>query len=94
MFWDATLQLGWPFGPLLRLLLLTGQRESEVAGLRWSELDIPNRVWDLPGMRTKNGKAHIIHLSDLRSKSSTSCPDVHGQRANPTTCFRSPAMMR
>jgi integrase len=65
MFWNATSQLGWPFGPLLRLLLLTAQREGEVAGLRWSELDLEKRVWNLPRTRTKNGKAHIVHLSDL-----------------------------
>ena len=31
--WRATEKLGYPFGPLYRLLLLTGARKNEVAGL-------------------------------------------------------------
>jgi len=64
-FWDACGKIGWPFGPLYKLLLLTGQRLNEVAGMRWSELDLDNKVWHLPPERTKNGKAHDIHLSDF-----------------------------
>jgi integrase len=65
--WHGCDKLGYPFGPLFRLLLLTVQRRGEVAGLRWSELDLdPDKcVWHLPGVRTKNGKAHDVHLSDL-----------------------------
>jgi integrase len=65
-FWTATEGLGHPFGHLFRLLLLTAQRESEVAGLRWSELgDLDARRWEIPTNRTKNRKAHTVHLSDL-----------------------------
>jgi integrase len=53
----------WPFGSLGKLLLLTGQRAGEVAGMRWSELDTQKAIWSLPGDRTKNGKAHIVFLS-------------------------------
>ena len=38
--WQASETLGYPFGPLYRLLLLTGARKSEVAGARWSEFDL------------------------------------------------------
>jgi integrase len=64
-FWEATGTMGMPFGPLFRLLLLTAQRESETAGMRWSELDFDERQWEIPGARTKNGKPHTVHLSDL-----------------------------
>ncbi len=37
-FWRATLRLGYPFGPLYRLLLLTGTRLNEIAKAQWSEL--------------------------------------------------------
>ncbi len=65
--WRGCDAVGYPFGPLIKLLLLTGQRRSEVAGMTWSELgDIEkNRVWHLPGSRTKNGRPNDIHLSDL-----------------------------
>ena len=35
--WRATSRLGYPYGPLFRLLLITGQRKSEVAEARWRE---------------------------------------------------------
>jgi hypothetical protein len=34
VFWAAADEFGWPFGPFFQLLLLTGQRREEVAGLR------------------------------------------------------------
>ena len=46
-------------------MLLTAQRESEVAGMRWSELDLEGRVWIIPGARAKNNKLHIVHLNAL-----------------------------
>jgi integrase len=61
--WNATGRLAYPFGPLLRLLVLTLQRRSEVAGLRWGELGPGLTVWTIPAARAKNGKAHIVHLS-------------------------------
>ena len=50
----------------VRLLLLTGQRRGEVAGLRWTEIvqESPgNWVWQIPSSRTKNGRTHLVHLS-------------------------------
>jgi integrase len=64
-FWRGCDEIGWPFGPVFKLMLLTGQRKREVAGLRWGELDLPNKVWRLPGSRTKNRRPHDVALSDL-----------------------------
>jgi integrase len=55
---------GYPFGPLLKLLLLTGQRRGEVAGMRWDEIDHAKGEWIIPEKRTKNGKEHVVHLSE------------------------------
>ena len=60
----ACRQLGYPFGDLFQVMLLTAQRRGEVSGMRWSELDLANRVWHLPSARTKNGHAHSVPLSD------------------------------
>jgi integrase len=49
---------------ILRLLLLTGQRRNEVAGLGWSELDLDAAMWTLPRERSKNGRPHDVPLSD------------------------------
>jgi integrase len=41
-----------PFGVVVRLLLLTAARRSEVAAMRWGELDAEG-VWTLPAARSK-----------------------------------------
>ncbi len=63
--WQASARLGSPWQAIVRLLILTGQRRSEVAGMTWSEvaLDGPALLWSMPGARTKNGHAHDIPLS-------------------------------
>src|SRR5712671_4894402 len=59
----AARKVGGPFGGIVEFLSLTGQRREEVAQMTWDELDIGQRVWTLPGSRTKNGKQHVVHLS-------------------------------
>jgi integrase len=78
-FWTAAEQLGMPFGAVFWLLLLTAQREVEVAGMRWSELDLDKRVWTIPGARAKNGKPHIVHLSALAAEIVEHVPRIAGQ---------------
>ncbi len=55
--------LGFPFGPLFQLLMLTAQRRDEVAGIRWSEISNEGSTWTIPASRAKNGKAHVVHLT-------------------------------
>ncbi|MDE8654057.1 tyrosine-type recombinase/integrase [Novosphingobium album (ex Liu et al. 2023)] len=61
--WNASEKIGTPFGPFFRLLILTGQRRSEVAGMSWTELDRASSTWTIPADRAKNGVAHIVPLS-------------------------------
>ncbi len=63
--WLAAGGLGWPFGPIVRLLILTGQRRDEVAGLAWPEIDKARKHWVLPGARSKNGLANLVPLSPM-----------------------------
>jgi integrase len=49
-------------GLCVRMLLLTGCRRSEVAEMRWDEIDTDRRVWTLPAARSKNKKAHAVPL--------------------------------
>jgi integrase len=60
----AARKIGGPYGGIVELLALTGQRREEVARLQWEELDLAQRVWTLPKSRAKNAKAHLIHLSE------------------------------
>jgi integrase len=64
LVWAAAEKLGGTFGPLVKLLALTGQRRDEVARMAWEEVDIVNRVWTLPAERTKNNKPHEVPLSE------------------------------
>lgn len=64
--WEAFGAEGGAFCDVFKLLLLTGQRRGEVAGMRWAELsdldgDAP--AWEIPSDRTKNGRPHIVPLS-------------------------------
>lgn len=65
LVWQASEKLGYPFGPLARVLIATGARREEVAGLEWHELDRDARLWTLPASRAKNGVASIQPLNDL-----------------------------
>lgn len=47
----------------LRLCALTLQRGSEVCGLRIEEVDLAQRIWVIPGARTKNHRDHVVPLS-------------------------------
>lgn len=54
------------FGLITKLLLLTGQRRMEVAGMFWAELEnlaVTNPLWRIPGTRTKNHQPHLVPLS-------------------------------
>lgn len=64
------------FGRIVRLLILTGQRRDEVAGLMWNELDFSGAIWRLPPERTKNGRAHEVPLSPAALKIVTDAPRV------------------
>jgi len=61
--WKASYNLAQPFGPFVRLLILTIQRRGEVAAMNWLELDRKAATWIIPADRAKNGMAHIVHLS-------------------------------
>jgi integrase len=52
------------WGLWIRLLILTGCRNMEVRGARWSELDLEARVWTIPAERSKNARPHAVYLTD------------------------------
>ncbi|MGE3245403.1 MAG: tyrosine-type recombinase/integrase [Beijerinckiaceae bacterium] len=84
--WKALDGLEYPFAPLIRLLLLTGQRKAEVAGMEWDELrpDGQGLMWEMPGTRTKNKRPHMVPLSEAAVRIIEGCPripvDVDGRK--------------
>jgi integrase len=63
LVWRAADGLGFPFGPIIKLLVLTGQRRSEVGGMEWRELDLDRAIWTIPASRSKNKRQHVLPLS-------------------------------
>ncbi|MAQ81705.1 MAG: integrase [Maritimibacter sp.] len=64
VLWAACDDEGYPFGDCMKLLMLSGQRRAEVAEMRWSEIDLENRLWSLPSQRAKNGRQHTVPIAD------------------------------
>ncbi len=52
----------------IKLLILTGARRGEVAGMQWEELSVDREEWVLPSTRTKNKNKHVIFLHPLSLK--------------------------
>lgn len=48
----------------VRFMILTLTRRTECSGARWPEIDRTARTWTIPGTRTKNGRSHVVPLSD------------------------------
>lgn len=65
VIWRASETLVGPIGPFFRLLILTGQRRSEVAAMNWLELDRVTAMWTIPADRAKNRVAHIVPMSAM-----------------------------
>lgn len=63
--WLAAEEIGYPFGRAVQLMILTGQRRSEVLEAEWSEFDLERRLWSIPRERAKNGTGHVVPLSPL-----------------------------
>jgi integrase len=63
LVWAAAEKLGGTFGPLVKLLALTGQRRDEVARIKFEEINFDARLWTLPPARTKNNQPHEVPLS-------------------------------
>lgn len=61
-FWSAARELGDPYAPMLKLLLLTGCRLNEVARMRRPELSDDCEIWTIPSSRTKNKRIHVVPL--------------------------------
>lgn len=76
--WAAADTLGYPFGPFYKLLILSLQRREEVAGMRWSEISDDMTRWTLPGARMKNGRPHIVHLSEAVRRVLRAIPRAEG----------------
>jgi len=58
--WHAAERLGYPFGTIVHLCPLTGQRRSEIGRHRWDYLDPEAGSITLPAAETKNNRQHTF----------------------------------
>ena len=75
-FWRAADSMAAPFGPGFKLLLLTGQRRSEVFEADRSE--VSGSLWTIPAARAKNGNAHLVPLSPAVQTLFEAQPTIEG----------------
>ena len=62
---QAAFAAPYPFGSIVSLCLLTGQRRGELAQLRWAWIDATARTITFPAHVTKNNRQHTIPYGDL-----------------------------
>ena len=61
--WKEAQKTSYPFGAIVQLLILTGQRRGEVTKMSWAQVDIENAIWTLPPELTKNKREHNLPMS-------------------------------
>jgi integrase len=59
--WHAA--TGYPYGSIVRLLILTGQRRGEIAGMRWVEIDFDRALLEISAERMKMNVGHVVPLT-------------------------------
>ncbi|MDE4601397.1 tyrosine-type recombinase/integrase [Sinorhizobium meliloti] len=76
--WLAAEEIGWPFGPLFKMLMVTAQRKEEVAGGSRPEFDLKGKepVWIIPPARAKNGREHLVPVTRLVISLIASLPTI------------------
>lgn len=61
--WHRAVEYGYPYGRIVQLLILTGQRRGEIAGLQWSW--VGEDTITLPAGFTKNKRSHTFPISAM-----------------------------
>lgn len=87
--WICAEREGYPWSQIFHLLVLTGCRRMEVAGLRWSAVDLRGARFTIP--RNKSGREHVVPLSAPALTELRSCPRIVGPPDAPVFTFRAGA---
>ena len=78
--WMGCEALPFLWSVIFKVLILTAQRKNEAIGMEWSEVDLEERIWRIPGKRTKNGRAHEVPLTPFVSRLLADVPRISGSR--------------
>jgi integrase len=74
--WLGADEIGYPFGRAVQLMILTGQRRSEVLEAEWREFDLVQGLWGIPRERAKNGSGHVVPLAPCAVELIRSLPRI------------------
>ncbi len=91
--WKACDEVGYPWGPFARMLILTGQRRMEVGAMPRSETNLDDALWVIEAERTKPGRRHEVPLSSAAVETLRAVPEksefyfVSTALINPTRPF-------
>ena len=88
--WKAAERLGYPFGPAVQMLVLCGQRLTEVCSAPRSEFDLAARQWIIMPSRAKNNVEHLVPLSAAVCDIVASLPTIEGSDFLFTTTGKTP----
>jgi integrase len=61
--WNAAGSMSKPGAAFVKLLMLSGQRRTEVAALEWPEIDEAAKLWTIPGEKYKTNLPHLVPLA-------------------------------
>ncbi|HEY9090640.1 tyrosine-type recombinase/integrase [Parasphingorhabdus sp.] len=86
----ASINLAFPYRYVVPMLLATAQRRSEVANMRWSEIDLKTKTWTLPAERSKNGEENAVPLNEMALQMLEEMPRFEGSDLIFTTNGTSP----
>ncbi|MFZ2555550.1 MAG: site-specific integrase [Minisyncoccia bacterium] len=81
--WSAARSVGYPYGSIVQLLILTAQRRGEVTGMRWHDIDFEKSTWSIPAERTKSNRQQILPLVPAAMEIITSLPKLGADHVFP-----------
>ena len=69
-------EFAYPFGPIISLILLTGQRRGEIAALEWNWINQVDRTITFPGSITKNKRTHVLPYGEFVAQVIETVPEL------------------
>jgi integrase len=90
MVWKAAEQIGYPFGPAVQMLILSGQRLNEVCAAPRSEFDLDAKQWTIAASRAKNNVEHLVPLGAAACDIIAGLPAIEGSDFLFTTTGETP----
>ncbi|MGI9464126.1 MAG: tyrosine-type recombinase/integrase, partial [Aestuariivirgaceae bacterium] len=82
--WQAWTRMGWPYGFIFKLILLTAQRRSDIAGLRLDDIGFTSQIWTPPQARSDSGNVHELPLAPGALEILASLPRTRGPLVFPS----------